>query len=137
MKKYLLPLLIFSLFLSCRQNDRISSPEQTEIIEVSQNDMMVISPQPGDDWKPGTTQIIRWKTATGIGSVQIQLYRKDELKMTISNSYANTGSYTWIVPTNLASSVHYKIKLVAIERPTVSYTTDFFYIKSDKPILPD
>lgn len=137
MKRYILPLLIFSLFFSCRQNEKISNPEPTDIIEAAMNDMMIFSPQPGDDWKPSTTQIILWKSATGIGSVQIQLYRKNELKRIISDRYANTGSYTWIIPTNLASSVHYRIRIVAIERPRVSYTTQFFSIKSDKPILPD
>lgn len=137
MKKYILPLLIFPLFLSCGQNERISSPGPTDIIEAAMNEMMVTSPKPGDDWKPGSTQIIIWRSATGIGSVQIQLYRKDELKRIISDKYANTGSYTWIIPTNLASSVHYRIRIVAIERPMVSYRTEFFSIKSDKPILLD
>ena len=61
--------------------------------------LAVDSPNGGEAWKAGSSQIIRWKTASKVGNVRIT-YSTDEGASwrTVALSVRNTGEYSWIVP---------------------------------------
>jgi len=80
---------------------------------ITQPSITVLSPNGGESWMRGSTQNITW-TSTGtaaIASVRIALYKGGTLLMNIADT-ANDGTHSWVVPTTLADSNDYKIRIM-------------------------
>jgi hypothetical protein len=70
----------------------------------------VIEPAHGSVWNPGDTILIRWVAPT-IKQIDIHLYRKSEYKFRISDNIINNGNFYWVIPAEINSSVHYRLKV--------------------------
>lgn len=70
----------------------------------------VIEPTAGSVWNPGDTILVRWLAPT-IKRIDIHLFRKAEHKISISNDIENNGNFYWVIPAEIHSSVHYRLKI--------------------------
>ncbi|MCX7874655.1 MAG: GPI anchored serine-threonine rich family protein [Melioribacteraceae bacterium] len=124
-------LLITILFVSCTQREELIIPEEIIHYDIQSNDLKILSPKYGETWKTGTTQKIKWTLSSEIKKVQIILFKKDNLIEVIANSYPNNGEFNWNIPKGFTNSVHYKIKIIAMDVPRINSTSEYFYIKDD------
>lgn len=106
-------MIIFSVlsFNSCR--DIFGDREQPiSIVQppIEGSNISVVAPSYGSVWNPGDTILIKWLAPT-IKQIDIYLFRKTEYKFRISDNIKNNGYFYWIVPSDINSSVHYRIKI--------------------------
>jgi hypothetical protein len=74
--------------------------------------IIVSSPEDGDIYHPGGSVTIKWLSDSTLSKVDIFLFRKSELKRTITLNYENNGIYRWHIPDNIDYSTRYKIKVL-------------------------
>ncbi len=129
MKKHLLTLIILTIlsiqFVSCRED--ITSPTEdssTENIDFTVQ-KEIFEPSEGVVWNPGKTYSIKWKGAENLDKIKIELVRKFNYILTISESTLNDGSFAWKIPYNLPYMHHYRIKL----RSANSSSTSVFSVE--------
>lgn len=78
----------------------------------------VTSPNGGERWVRGTTQSITWNSSGVSGNVKIE-YKKGIVTGTIASSVANTGSYSWSIPTSQETRNDYKIVVTSLADSSV------------------
>jgi len=100
----------------------------------------VTSPSFGVALSTGSTQTITWTTrgTTPITYVTIKLYYTGTniLMQTITSRTANNGTFSWKIPTNLASGSVYKVRVSEYGNSSVYGSTGYFSINSSPPSLP-
>ena len=101
-------LLLFVSF-GCRQifGDRTQTDSIIEPTEV--NSILITQPEYGSEFKQGDEMYINWVSSGEVSSVDIILYKKNELIMKIAEAVPNNKEFNWRIPVNLKSSVHYLI----------------------------
>lgn len=72
----------------------------------------VVSPNGGESWQTGSTQTIRWSGGLPDSKVSLQITGADNA--VIVPTTANTGSYSWTVPTGKAPG-QYKVLVTCLE----------------------
>jgi M6 family metalloprotease-like protein len=83
---------------------------------VQSADMILTSPNGGEKWDRGTTQVITWLSGIG-GNVKIELFNNGVLSSTIAASTTNDGSHSWSIPTNQTPGSNYRIRITSVETP--------------------
>ncbi|MDP8267152.1 MAG: Ser-Thr-rich GPI-anchored membrane family protein [Candidatus Tenebribacter davisii] len=69
------------------------------------------APNGGEDWDIGTNHNITWSSQY-VSNIDIDLYLLGTYVMTIVGNYpASSGSYPWYIPTSLAPSSNYSIRI--------------------------
>lgn len=72
--------------------------------------LRLLNPQGGEQWTAGTKRKIAWQTVGTIPAVDLEYKTtKDDKWQPIEKSYANTGSYVWEVPSNLAGALMVRV----------------------------
>ncbi|MCK9281654.1 MAG: GPI anchored serine-threonine rich family protein [Melioribacteraceae bacterium] len=124
MKKYLVFILLSAIFISCSREDG-SNP----VIPTPPTDALnVLSPKFGEYYHPGDEIDIKWAFPERIGSVNILLFRKTELKEIIAAGIKNSGQFTWKIPEITDRSVHYRVEIRNANDSTFTVLSDYFYI---------
>jgi hypothetical protein len=82
----------------------------------------VISPNGGESWQTGTTQIISW-TDNLTENVRIRLYSFGNF-ITLENSVPSTGSYVWDIPVNFPPNDFYKVWINSVNDTTIEDYSD-------------
>jgi len=85
--------------------------------------IQVMSPNGGESWAMSTDQTITWQDNL-TEDVKIELFKGAALELTISDSTASDGSYSWSIPNNLSVGSNYKIKVTSIPVNTVADQSD-------------
>ncbi len=129
--KFVLFVCIIGVVFSCRGNNS-ESDSDGDIGVVIPNDpqIEVTSPTTDDIWHPDSTYIIKWNTLIEIEKVDIELYKKDEFRMTIISNLNNEKAYSWTIPADITLSNHYKVKLINSNKPTEYGFSNVFFILS-------
>ncbi|MFN8005666.1 MAG: BACON domain-containing carbohydrate-binding protein [Terriglobia bacterium] len=84
--------------------------------------LSVLSPNGGEIWLAGSSHNITWSTTGTVGSVKIEYSTDSGLTYsTIVATTANSGSYSWIIPTTPSTTVKVRISDVGA---TVSDTSN-------------
>ena len=89
-----------------------------------------VFPVAGNNFVRGSTQNITW-TTSGIDVVpyvRIDLYLSGTFIQTLTSKVANTGSYSWIIPTSLSASDKYTIKISSFTDGVIRGDTGSFNI---------
>ena len=111
----LIQILLFCslILISCRQLVGDENPPEL-IIEppAEANNIQIIEPAYGNVFSPGDTITIKW-TAPTIQKLDIQLFRKTEYQITITENLNNDGEYLWKIPNGFPFSHHYLIKIIS------------------------
>jgi len=108
-------ILLLSIYLLSGCKDIFS--DETQPISIIQpppeaSNITVTEPVFGTIRNPGDTLHINWIAPT-INKIDIQLYRKSELKLSIVENLENNGHFEWKIPFEIPLSNHYLIKIVS------------------------
>jgi len=95
----------------------------------------VISPTGSSLWETGNSYSIEWAWTGSISNVKIELFKSDSPERVIIASTVNDGIYEWIVPTDLADSTQYHIKISDTSNPSIFDDSDDFKIFTPKTII--
>ena len=122
-------LLFGILTISCRDHSReIPGNTINESENIITNWITVSKPAYGEVWRPGTTHTIKWKSNTEIKRVVIDVFKKGSYRFNINPEVENTGSYTWIIPTDVVQSNHYQIRISNVEDGEHEGFSEVFYL---------
>jgi len=114
---------------------RITDTSNPSVYDTSNNtfsltpqpSITVTSPGSGESWKPGSAHLITWTSSHISGNVKIDLYRNGNYYATIAGSEPNDGRYTWTIPTGLALSNSYQVRITDTDNPAVYDATDNYF----------
>ena len=118
-EKLILTLILILPIMGCRQI--FGEGEQPESIVQPPNEIariVVTAPKHGTIWQKGDVVEINW-IASSIEKLKIQLYRKGDLKLSISSITENDGSYKWTIPNDISTSNHYSFKVSKFNDPEI------------------
>jgi subtilase family serine protease len=98
-------------------NDTVTESSETnnigyQAISVFEPQIHVLSPNGGETFIPGSSYTIQWEDNLDGEDVDISLFR-DNIEIRTLGKVANTGSYTWTVPSSLYSGSNYKIRVAS------------------------
>jgi hypothetical protein len=99
----------------------MSAPGQTASLKV-------MSPNGGEQWKPGTTHAIVWTQSALAGNVTIQLYKGATLSSQLGIAAAAAGTFTWNISSNLAAGNDYKVRV--FQGSVEDYSDASFFIRA-------
>lgn len=107
-------------------------PLMTAYSPTPPNSITVTSPNGGENWQAGTTQIIRWDYKGDLGpEVAIELLRGGLVNLTINASIpigsSGTGSYEWIIPFTLISDANYQVRITSINNNAYADASDDYF----------
>jgi hypothetical protein len=95
----------------------VNSPGITDFSDenftILANQVTVTSPNGGEDWKVGTSQIITW-TDNFTGNVEIQLFKGGIFHSSITTSTPSDGEYTWNISSSLIQASDYSIRISSV-----------------------
>ena len=77
--------------------------------------LKVTSPNGGESWRQESIYTIKWDKVGGANYVKIELYKADELSITIESDTKNDGSYSWEIPSTVLAGSDYKIRVQSIK----------------------
>ncbi len=120
--------LISFIFISCRVNSTPGGGGSDLIVSNVAVDINITSPEASELWKPGTQQLITWNISHEISNVKIELYKKDEYRLTIAENAGSESGFQWTIPNNLPASHHYRIKIINKLKPVEYSFSNYFYI---------
>jgi hypothetical protein len=81
----------------------------------SSTGLKVSSPNGGESWRQESIYTIKWDKVGGANYVKIELYKADELSITIESDTKNDGSYSWEIPSTVLAGSDYKIRVRSIK----------------------
>jgi hypothetical protein len=89
----------------------------------------LISPNGGENWKAGTTQLIKWSYTGSLGNyVKIELLKGEALDRTIayktSIGMGGSGNYSWRIPKFQKQGSDYKIRVTSTNNRSYTDTSD-------------
>jgi hypothetical protein len=77
------------------------------------NNIVVTSPNGGEQWRKGTSHQISWLVKGNTGtSVKIELLQGTSVNRVITSSVSNSGKYSWSIP-SAQSTGDYKIRITS------------------------
>jgi hypothetical protein len=75
-------------------------------------EVVVISPNGGENWFSGNTHIITWNSNL-TSNVELHLFKGGEFHSVITASTANDGLYTWNISPSIMTGSDYRIKILS------------------------
>ena len=87
----------------------------------------VLTPNGSEYWKTGSSQTITWQSNGVSGYVGIQLYRNNNYLSALSSSTSNDGSFSWSIPSNLAESNYYQIRIYSTADSDINDLSDGYF----------
>ena len=101
-------------------------------------EITVISPNGGEDWEIGSSNLITWSSANAGNYVKIEMFLSGSFYATIAPSTYNGGYYNWSIPAGHDPSSSYKVKITdAGDSSTYDYSDSYFTLSGDQVITVD
>jgi len=85
----------------------------SDMFSIGKRSIQITSPEAEETFYMGDYFIIEWESEYAGNTVEIELYKDGEFYLTIDSYASNTGSYSWMIPTDLPESSSYQIKIVS------------------------
>jgi len=86
--------------------------------------LKVTTPNGGQKWTTGKSYAIKWSKGSAGATVKIQLLKSNKHYKWVSKKTKNDGKHTWKIPSTLANSSAYKIKITSIKSKKVFDTSN-------------
>lgn len=83
-------------------------------------------------WEIGTIHSITWTSTGSIANVQIELYLSGILESVLTSGTLNDGDISWTIPSGLANSTQYQIKITDVSNSSTFDYSDYFAIYSPR-----
>jgi len=113
---------------------KITSTSYTDVSDmsnsyftISKREITVTSPNGGENWQRGAVHAITWTSSNAGSYVKIELYKGGYYDRTITSSTSNDGSYSWSIPSTLATGTNYKIKITSTSYTDVSDMSNSYF----------
>jgi 2-keto-4-pentenoate hydratase len=122
--------IVFTLLITFSCRDLFGDGTQPESIVQPPSEgskIVVTDPLYGTIFSPGDTIVIRWIAPT-IESIDLQLFRKSNYKITLAENIQNEGYFIWRIPSNFTFSHHYRIKVISNRNSDIYEFTEQFGI---------
>jgi hypothetical protein len=108
---------------------------------VVQPAVTVLTPDGGENWALGSTHSLTWSSVgLDTASVKIELLRGSlpgQVALTIAASAEDNGTYTWTIPTDLATASDYRVRITSLGAGGESDTSDgTFFVGNCTPTAP-
>src|SRR5262249_50066808 len=102
---------------------------QTFTVTQSGSGITVVTPNGGESWGKGTTQMIRWTYAAAAGTqVKIDLLKGGVFNSTIaaktSIGLSGAGSFNWSIPITIDKGSDYQVRVTSLSDATFTDTSD-------------
>jgi len=96
---------------------------------LSESQLFVNQPIGGESWGGGTTQEIKWSSASNLSNVKLEYTTNNGLSWNIiTSSYpANTSSFFWTIPNNFTSN-QCKVRISEVGNPSINSSSLNFTI---------
>jgi len=108
-----------------------SSVVRYKTITVVGNALTVVSPNGGEVWAKGTTHTISWTTGGIGGNVYVDVLKSGSLVWW--RSAPNTGSFSWTIPTTLASGSDYKVRIMSTSNSGIYDLSNGYFTIGQSP----
>jgi hypothetical protein len=95
---------------------------------LNERKITVNSPYAGETWYKGETYTITWTSVNTGNYVSIELYKDGSYFSTVISNTSNDGSYSWQIPTDLASSSSCNIKIKSLVYSNLYGISGYFSI---------
>ncbi|MGD8781830.1 MAG: Ser-Thr-rich GPI-anchored membrane family protein [Ignavibacteria bacterium] len=125
-------LFAFILILGCRPDNSVEPETNNLINRIEANSVEIVSPTYGENWSPGSTNIIKWSFANEVEKVNILLYRKSALILEIASNIENENEFEWNIPGNLPRSHHYRVFVEECGSYSINDFSEYFYILEEE-----
>lgn len=122
--------IFITLLLTYGCRDVIGDGTQPESIVQPPSEgskIVVTEPVYGTIFNLGDTIVIRWVAPT-IESINLQLFRKSNYKITLVENIQNEGVFIWRIPNNFTFSHHYRIKIISSRKSNIYEFSEQFGI---------
>ena len=86
--------------------------------------LKVTTPNGGQKWTTGKSYAVKWSKGSAGATVKIQLLKSGKHYKWVSKKTKNDGKHTWKIPSTVATSSAYKIKIVSIKNKKVFDTSN-------------
>ena len=86
-------------------------------------------------WETGTTHVITWTSTGSISNVRIALYENNIYNIEIVVSTPNDGEFSWTIPSGLAISNQYQIKIIDVSNSSTYDFSESFALADQPPSL--
>ncbi|MFA5771540.1 MAG: Ser-Thr-rich GPI-anchored membrane family protein [Thermoplasmata archaeon] len=99
--------------------------------------IIITSPTKNSTWQTGTTQNITWNSTGDIGNyVKIEVdYNIYTTPTVIASTALNNGSYSWQIPSTLASRINYFIRIKSVSISSIYADSPYFAITNPSSII--
>ncbi|MCH7974704.1 MAG: hypothetical protein IH949_12630, partial [Bacteroidetes bacterium] len=98
------------------------------------NLVIVTTPNGGEDWQVGSSQIINW-TDNFTGNVEIQLFKSGIFQSSITGSTPSDGAYTWNISNSLIQGSDYSIRISSVNDGNIFDFSDADFTLSNELIV--
>jgi uncharacterized membrane protein len=96
---------------------------------IDEQSITITSPQENETWYRGETHTITWDSKNAGGYVKIGYgYGSPYSYYTITSNTSNDGTYSWAIPSGLASRTNYKIYIESLSDSTIADWGEYFSI---------
>ncbi|KKM19157.1 hypothetical protein LCGC14_1658480 [marine sediment metagenome] len=79
-------------------------------------------------WEIGSIHSITWTSTGSIVNVKIELYNSGILDSVLTSGTSNDGEISWTIPSGLANSTQYQIKITDVINSSIYDYSDYFTI---------
>ena len=91
---------------------------------LSAGTLKVTTPNGGNKWKTGKKYAIKWVKGNAGGTVKIQLLKSGKHYKWVSKKTKNDGKHPWKIPSTVATSKAYRIKITSTTNKTLTDTSN-------------
>jgi len=91
-------------------NPAIADSSDAPFTIASNDDIFLTSPNGGEQWQAGSTQLISWVSDPSITTFAVYYSLNNGSTWTTITSYTSAHSYSWIVPNNPGTGVRIKVE---------------------------
>jgi hypothetical protein len=91
----------------------------------------VTSPNGGETWQIGEPYFITWEDNI-TGSIEIYLFKGNQLALVIDSGDPSDGSYAWTIPGNVQKGSDYKIQIVSRDNGNINDFSDAEFTIDDQ-----
>lgn len=91
--------------------------------DISKKELTVSYPNGSETLKANSSYTIKWNSNAG-GNVKIDLLKSGSVVKIITNSTANSGTYSWKVPAAIENDDDYKVKISSVETSSLIDESD-------------
>jgi len=107
--------------------------DESDLVEQTASSFKVTTPNGGQKWTTSKSYAIKWTKGKAGATVKIQLLKSGKHYKWVSKKTKNDGKLIWKIPSSVATSSAYKIKIVSSKKKKIFDTSNKNFTISSPP----